>query len=150
MTRIDFYHLQKQNLEIVLPKLVEKAYALNQKIKIKIGNEARVEFINSLLWTYQDESFLPHGSRKDGSSDLQPIWLSDQDDNPNGATLLFLVDGADINTEQTDSFERVFNIFDGNDPDAVAFARQQWKKLKADNNELHYWQQNAEGRWQEK
>lgn len=94
MSRVDFYHLQNQTLENVLPKLLEKAYETGKKVKIKVGNEERVEFINTFLWTFNDQSFIPHGSRKDGFGEMQPIWLSAGDDNPNGATMLFLVDGA--------------------------------------------------------
>ena len=89
MTRVDFYHLQKQTLEQVLPKLLEKAYSTGKNIKIKVGNEMRVEFINSHLWTFDDTSFIPHGSKKDGFAELQPIWLSSDNDNPNLAALLF-------------------------------------------------------------
>ena len=104
MSRIDFYHLQKQTLEQVLPKLLEKAYETGAKIKIKIGNEARVEFINSLLWTYNEEAFIPHGSKKDGFAKEQPIWLSSDDDNPNNAEMLFLVDGASFNISNSENF----------------------------------------------
>ncbi len=150
MGRIDFYHLQSQTLENVLPKLLEKAYSLGKNIKIKVGNEMRVEFLNSLLWTYNDESFLPHGSKKDGFGEYQPVWLSADDDNPNAACLLFLVDGAKADNSVIDKFERVFNIFDGNNPEAVEAARMFWKGLKANGSELHYWQQNTDGRWNEK
>lgn len=148
--RIDFYHLQRQNLDAVLPRLLEKAYSSGKPIKVKIGNEMRVEFINALLWTYDDESFLPHGSRKDGSAELQPIWLSADDDNPNSAEYLFLVDGAQSDGEILEKFERVFHIFDGNNPEAVTQARQFWKSLKSSGAELHYWQQDQNGRWSEK
>ncbi len=150
MTRIDFYHLQKQNLENVLPRLVEKAYAVGKILKIKIGNEMRVEFINSLLWTYSDESFLPHGSAKDGMAEMQPIWLSADDNTPNGASWLFLVDGADIDVNTAAGFERIFNIFDGNNPEAVTTARNQWKNFRSLAAEQHYWQQDSSGRWFEK
>ena len=99
MSRVDFYHLQNQTLENVLPKLLEKAYETGKKVKIKVGNEERVEFINTFLWTFNDQSFIPHGSRKDGFGEMQPIWLSAGDDNPNGATMLFLVDGAKIDLD---------------------------------------------------
>ena len=90
MTRVDFYHLQQKNLEEVLPKLLQKAYGLNKRIKVKIGSEDKIEYLNSLLWTFNDESFLPHGSRKDGFAEQQPIWLSSDSDNPNKAVFLFL------------------------------------------------------------
>ena len=76
MTRTDFYHLQSQNLETVLPKLLEKAYSTGKSIVVRVGTAERVEFLNALLWTYDDQSFLPHGSSKDGNAELQPIWLT--------------------------------------------------------------------------
>ena len=150
MTRVDFYHLQKQTLEQVLPKLLEKAYSLGKAIKIKIGNEERVEFINSQLWTFDDTSFIPHGSKKDGFAEAQPIWLSAEDDNPNHATLLFLVDGADISPDDAQNFERIFNIFDANDENALELARRQWKQFKSGGLETFYWQQESSGKWIQK
>ena len=94
MTRFDFYHLQELPLEKALPKLCEKAYMTGKNIKILVGNEERVEFINSLLWTYNEESFLPHGSKKDGFAEEQPIFISANETNENNAKILFLVDGA--------------------------------------------------------
>ena len=150
MTRIDFYHLQKQTLDQVLPKLVEKAYATGVHIKIKIGNESRVDFINSLLWTYNDESFIPHGSKKEGFAKEQPIWLSSEDDNPNQATMLFLVDGALLPLEELTKYERIFNIFDGNDDSSLQQARNFWKTISSSEFELNYYQQDDSGRWNQK
>lgn len=150
MTRIDFYHLQKQTLENVLPKLLEKAYATGSRIKIKVGNEARVEFLNALLWTYNDESFIPHGSKKDGFAKDQPIWLSSDDDNPNQAEMLFLVDGARFDLSQAENFSRIFNIFDGNDEDSLQQARAFWKEVAAAGVEKNYFQQDDSGRWNKK
>ena len=135
MSRIDFYHLKKQSLDEVLPKLVEKAYGLNKNIKILIGNEERIEFLNSLLWTFNDEQFIPHGSKKDGFSELQPIYLSSDKENPNSAVLLFIVDDADINLINVNDFERIFYF---------------WKLLKNNENQLYYWQQNITGNWEQK
>lgn len=147
MPRIDFYHLQKQTLEEVLPKLLGKALTLKQNILIKIGNEERVEFLNSHLWTYNDTSFLPHGSKKDGFASQQPIWLTAEDDNPNNAKLLFLTDGAAVNLENLNNFDRVFNIFDGNNQTSLEQARMFWKNLKAAEFDVYYWKQDADGKW---
>lgn len=150
MTRVDFYHLQKQKLEDVLPKLLTKSYETGKTIAVKVGNEERVEFLNSLLWTFNDTSFLPHGSKKDGFGDMQPIWLTAGDDFPNQAEFLFLVDGAQCEPEQLNGFARVFNIFDGNDAESLNQARGFWKKLKQNAFELNYWQQNESGSWEQK
>ena len=130
MSRVDFYHLQSQTLENVLPKLLEKAYETGKSVLVRVGNEERVEFLNALLWTYNDQSFLPHGSKKDGNAELQPIWLTSGTDNPNMASLLFLVDGAAADNGELEKFSRVFNIFDGNSPDALQQARAFWKKRR--------------------
>ncbi len=148
MSRIDFYHLQNQTLETVLPRLLEKAYATGQRIVVRIGTEERVEFLNSLLWTYNDQSFLPHGSKKDGNADLQPIWLTAGTDNPNQARLLFLADGANFELNECTAYERVFDIFDGHSEEALTQARQLWKELKNAGIDCFYWQQDAQGRWQ--
>ncbi len=150
MTRIDFYHLQKAPLEQVLPKLCEKAYATGKRIKIMLGNEERVEFINSLLWTYSEESFLPHGSKRDGFVEVQPIFISADEANENSAVMLILADGAIFPVDKLDSYERVLNIFDGNDENSLNNARGYWKEIKTLGGELHYWQQNANGSFEQK
>ena len=150
MSRVDFYHLQKQSLEQVLPLLLTKAYETGKHVLLKVGTPERVEFLNSMLWTYAEESFLPHGSKKDGFADEQPIWLTAEDDNPNNAEFLFLVDGAEADISAIANFERVFNIFDGNVAAALAQARNQWKNYKNAGLEVYYWQQTAAGKWEQK
>lgn len=150
MAQVDFYHLQNQSLENVLPKLLEKAYATGKRIVVKVGNEERVEFINGILWTYTEQSFLPHGSKKDGFGEEQPIWLTSGEDVPNKAEFLFLVDGALIDTKSEENYSRIFNIFDGNSEAAVQQARQFWKDLKAAGYTVNYWQQDSNGKWSKK
>ena len=150
MNRIDFYHLQKNSLDDVLPKLLTKAYETGKRIKVMVGTPERVDFINSQLWIFEDESFLPHGTKKDGFASAQPIYISADDDNPNNSEFLFLVDGAMMDFENLSSFERVFNIFDGNIEDSLQTARDYWKQLKNSGAELHCWQQNALGKWEQK
>ncbi len=149
MSRVDFYHLQTQPLDVVLPKLLEKAYETGKSTVVRIGTEERVDFINSLLWTYNDQSFLPHGAKKDGNAELQPIWLTSGTDNPNLASLLFLVDGASAAPEELADYMRIFNIFDGNSPEAVQQARNFWKSVKASGNDCFYWQQDTSGKWKQ-
>lgn len=150
MSRIDFYHLQRQSLDEVLPKLLLKACSAGKKSVVRIGNDDMVEVINSRLWTFQDESFLPHGSKKDGFAEQQPIWLTSQKDNPNHAEFLFLVCGAEYGVDETFEYERVFNIFDGNSETAVEQARRLWKEYKTADCEVVYWQQNNSGKWEQK
>lgn len=147
MSRIDFYHLTRTSLEEVLPKLLNKAYAGGKRVLLKTNAE-KVEPLNAFLWTYDDESFLPHGSRKDGFADEQPIWITDEDNNANKAQFLFLTYGAE--TKNAESYERVFNIFDGKNEELLQQARHLWQEYKTAGFEMHYWQQSERGGWEEK
>ena len=148
MTEVSFYHLQRSPLERALPKLLERTLAADKRAVVKARSSERVEALNGLLWTYDQGAWLPHGSAKDGSAEDQPVWLTTEDEVPNGATFLFLTDGAD--TDRLGDFERCFDLFDGNDPEAVQAARARWKARKDAGHDLHYWQQTERGGWEEK
>ncbi len=150
MNRIDFYHLQKQLPEDALPKLLQKAYDTGKKIKIKTVNEERTETLNALLWAFDDESFIPHGTKKDGFAEQQPIFISCEANNPNGAEYLFLLDGATETVDSLQKYERIFNLFDGNTESNLSAAREFWKLCKNSGFDVHYWQQSERGKWEQK
>ena len=62
MTDIAFYHLQGSPLESALPKLLKKTLEAGKRAVVMAGSEARVEALNGVLWTYDQDSWLPHGS----------------------------------------------------------------------------------------
>lgn len=148
MTEVLFYHLDRQPLERVLPELLEKCLERGWRSVVQLGSEERCEAIDAHLWTYRDEAFLPHGTARDGHADAQPVWLTTRDDNPNGATVRFLADGAEL--PELSGYARIVMLFDGNDNDAVDRARAAWKAAKAAGHEATYWQQSEHGRWERK
>lgn len=145
MAEIGFYHLQSVGLEQALPRLLERVLERGLRAVVLAGSAERVEALNRALWTYGRDSFLPHGSRADGFADEQPIYLTERLERPNGATVLVLVDGAEV--EDLSDFERCLDLFDGNDPDAVAAARARWRRLRKGGHRLVYWQQGERGGW---
>jgi len=147
MTEVLFYHLQRQPLERVLPTLVEKSLERGWRVVVQAASEERVEALDAHLWTYRDDSFLPHGTWREAQAREQPVLLIVSDDNPNGASVRFLVDGAGVPTD-ADGYQRIVLIFDGEDVDAVAAARERWSEAKARGFDVTYWQTDAEGRWQ--
>lgn len=146
MTEIAFYHLQRSPLDAVLPRLLERTLAAEKRAVVLAGSAERVEALAHLLWTYRPDAWLPHGTAKDGFAAHQPVWLSEHDENPNGAAFLFLTDGA--TSAELGAFERCFDLFDGNDEAAVAAARERWAALKAQGHTLTYWQQTDAGAWE--
>jgi len=147
VAEIGFYHLLATPLERALPRLLERARAGGYRIVVRAASAERVEHLSALLWTYDEASFLPHGSARDGNAANQPIWLSDGQENPNEATMLVLVDGGEA--EDLASFTRCADLFDGNDSAAVGAARERWRRAAAAGHTLTYWQQTAAG-WEKK
>ena len=117
MTEIGFYHLTRTPLERALPKLLEKVLGAGKRAVVRVGSDERVAFLNGALWTYDSASFLPHGTAKEGEALDQPIWLTADEENPNGAQILVLTDGAEA--ADVDAFERCLEMFDGREQQAV-------------------------------
>lgn len=107
-----------------------------------------LESLSNALWTNDPNSWLAHGSAKDGNAEQQPIWLTDTPENPNQASVLVLTDG--MASDDLGTYQRCLDMFDGNDPEAVQAARARWKQASTDGHELHYWQQTERGGWEEK
>lgn len=147
MAEILFYHLERSPLERVLPTLLQKVIERGWKAVVEVGGTERMEALDNSLWTFSDESFLPHGLASDETAPRLPIVLADDAANPNGANVRFFVDRAV--PESGGDYERLVYLFDGHDPDAVAQARQAWKAL-SEGNEITYWRQDPSGRWQKK
>lgn len=141
-----FYHLERQPLQTVLPKLLAASLERGWRVVVQAGSEERVEALAAHLWAFDDESFLPHGTKSDGFADLQPIWLTAIDENLNAAAVRVYVDGAPVG--DIEGLQRAIIVFDGNDADAVEAARAGWKRFKGEGREVTYWQQDENGRWQ--
>ena len=144
MTEIGFYHLTRSTLAQTLPQLLGRTLAAGQRALV-VGDPAGLEALSTALWV--QPAWLPHGLAADGDPDLQPIWLSAKAEPLNGARYLFLVEGAE--TDRIAAFDRIFDLFDGNNPDAVAAARVRWKNAKDAGHTPTYWQQ-TETSWQKK
>lgn len=146
LSEIRFYHLTTTSLEQALPRVLEKVLGTGQRAVVVAGSAERVEALNAALWTYDDRSFLPHGSAKDGFEADQPIWLTLREENPNGATMLVTVDG--VEAADAGQWPSICAFFDGRDDDAVAASRERWKLWKAAGHSLKYFKQNDRGGWE--
>jgi DNA polymerase III subunit chi len=153
MTEVLFYHLERAALEDVLPGLLEKTRERGWKALVRAGSDERVGALDGHLWTYRDDSFLPHGRDREQHAAEQPILLTTGSANTNGADVLFLVDGTqaeDWAAAGVADAKRVVVIFDGRDPAALDAAREQWKQAKAASHEVTYWQQAVSGKWEKR
>ncbi len=147
MSEFRFLHLERRRIDQALPDILEEALAAGWRVVIQAGSEERVEALNERLWTYADESFLPHGSVRDGEPQAQPIYLTAGDENPNGARLRVLLSGVPAAAFAEAGYERVALLFDGRDEEAVAEARRQRTEVKAAGVAPSYWREGEDGGW---
>jgi DNA polymerase-3 subunit chi len=138
-----FYHLTRTGLPEALARLLDRTLKAGQRALVLCPDAARLKALDTALWACPEPAWLPHATPVDGDADLQPVWLSTAPEPANGARFLFLVDGAD--TDQSNNFDRVFDLFDGNDSEKVAAARVRWVSAKASGHALTYWKQGPRG-----
>ena len=148
MTEVLFYHLTESKLEDALPPLIDKSVERGWQVAVQMREASRRDLLDTHLWTYREDSFLPHGTDESEMADRQPVLLTVSPENVNNAAVRFFVEGA----EATDvaSYQRVVLMFDGYDQEQLESARAQWKRLKGEGHSLTYWQQSQDGRWEKK
>lgn len=146
MTEVLFYHLQNMTVENVLPPLLEKSLERGWRVIVQSTSEERADALDAHLWTYRDDSFLPHATWRVGDAADQPVLLALTEVNPNQANVRFLIDNAALPAD-SDSYERMVLLFNGDDAEALAQARGVWTDCKSRGFEVTYWQADEQGRW---
>ena len=147
VSEVLFYHLTSNPLEQAAPQILEKCFERGWKAVVRTGSPERAEALNRMLWTYREDSFLPHGGSGDPAPDHQPIYLTAGDETPNSPDVLLLCDGAEARVEEMGQYNRSLLMFDGHDEDAVAAARIAWKQVSDAGLRAIYWAQNDAGGW---
>lgn len=141
-----FYHLERASLDQVLPDLLEKTLARGWRALVRCSDPVRVDQLDDWLWSYRDDSFLPHGVAGEAAAARQPVLLSLDNENANAADVMFLLD--DSEPGDISSFARCILIFDGHDEAAVAAARRRWKGFSDAGLSVAYWRQSESRGWQ--
>ena len=143
-----FYHLEASPIQGVLPDLLGKTLAKGWRAMVRLPDGADLSEWDDFLWTFQDQSFLPHGREDEGRADQQPILLVNAATRADGFEAVFLLDGAEL--EDASAAQRVMVMIDGRSAEAVARERERWKRLKDEGATLSYWQQGKRGGWEKK
>jgi len=142
-----FYHLEASTIEGVLPGLLEKTRQKGWRALVKMP-EAQLKEMDDYLWTYKDDSFLPHGRDDEPMADQQPITLSSNAATAAGHDAVFLMGGAEISDMK--GVERAMVMINGRSQEDVQRERGRWKTLKDTGATLSYYQQNDRGGWEKK
>lgn len=77
--RVDFYLLesdQNQDRWLLACRLLEKAHAKGHRVYVVCNNQEDAELIDELLWTFKEDSFIPHNLQGEGPEPPPPIQIS--------------------------------------------------------------------------
>ncbi|MCR9223686.1 MAG: DNA polymerase III subunit chi [Hyphomonas sp.] len=143
-----FYHLQRTTLERAVGPLLEKCLERGWRVLAVSPDVTRRATLDEALWTFDDQSFLPHGQSEAEGLDPadQPILISSAADNLNQASVALLMDGVDLPVDA--DYARCMVMFDDGDSKARQKAREQFKAAKDAGLSARYFQQ-AERGWKE-
>ena len=147
MSEVRFHHLERRRVDEALPRILERALEEGRRVIVRASSEEMAAALNERLWTFDDASFLPHGAAGDGDPATQPIFLTSEVENPNGATMLIRLSGAEA-AEGDEAFDLALLMFDGRDESALANARAEWRRLKDEGRTISYWRESDEGGWE--
>jgi DNA polymerase-3 subunit chi len=149
MTETLFYHLERRSLEEVLPGLVEKSLQRGWRALIRAESAERADALDTLLWTYDEQSFLAHAQVGDGDSTQQPVLITVEEVNLNRAEIVFYVGGAlPGDWAALGGLARIVLVFDGRDEAALSGARAAWKEAKGGGHDVTYWKEDASGKFE--
>ena len=109
MTRIDFYQLNpdRHRYEQVVCRLCEKAWEQKQLTLLLTEDAAQSQLLDQRLWTFSDDSFVPHDS-EDSADFVTPILIHDNPD-PAGERQLLINLSASV-PPYFAQFERVIEL----------------------------------------
>ncbi|MFC6199645.1 DNA polymerase III subunit chi [Ponticaulis profundi] len=141
-----FYHLDRPPLAAALAPLFEKCLERDWRVLVVSPSQEVLDEIDKDLWTFRDDSFLPHG-RDIGQAELQPVLLSSGAQNQNGAKVLVLLNGEGHDPKA--DFERVMVVFEDGDTHARGEARRQYAAARKAGLSVRYFQQTGQGGWKE-
>ena len=150
MTQIIFYSTAPLQVEKTLFALLEKSLEKGNKSLLLFKDKEKCLSINEQLWTYKQNSFLPHISEDDQIYDNidVPVYLSTKNENPFKAELLFSIDG--FLPDNIDHFERVIIIIDVNDELLNEKYKNYYLDINKNFEDIVFYKSEDNGKWIEK
>ena len=131
MNQVDFYILQDPNTTTrhrYACRLADKAYRLGHHIHIYTGSAETSQFMDELLWTFKDQSFIPHEviTNESQYEDDLKVTISHEWVPEHGDVLINLTGNA---PEFSDQFQRIIEIIE-HDPSSRSAGRERYRNYR--------------------
>lgn len=135
--RVDFYLLtsdQPQAGWLVVCRLLEKAYQRGHRVFVYCETSDDAALIDELLWTYKDDSFIPHNLQGEGPEPPPAIQIG-YGAEPRGFNDILLNMATTI-PPFYQRFRRIMEVVINND-NAKAISRQHYRDYRSKGFELN-------------
>jgi DNA polymerase-3 subunit chi len=125
---VDFYVLKETGAEastLLACRLAEKAYLHHKTVYIHCADNKTAAAIDHLLWTFKEESFIPHANASAITAAHAPIVIGCAHDEQNRAYDILLNLHSEIKPDWQ-KFSRILDII-ANEPLSKELGRQRYK-----------------------
>ncbi|MDC3108146.1 DNA polymerase III subunit chi [Paracoccaceae bacterium] len=141
-----FYNVYQRDVVADIAWLTENIFKKNNKIVIFCTDQETAEVVNDFLWSYRDDSFIPHSIKKNGGSSLCPILVATDLNEVYEHNVLLALNGALIKEKDWQGFAKIYYFFDDQDIKEKDNARFMWKSFSSLDIDCKYWI-NKKNKW---
>jgi len=147
VTQIIFYSSAPLQVENTLFTLIEKSLEKGYKSLLLFLDKEKCSEIDEKLWTYKQNSFLPHLSEDEEiSNEIDiPIYLTTKNENPYEAELLFSIDGSI--PDNINNLERLIIIIDANDKILLEKYKKYYLDINKKFEDIVFYKSDDDGKW---
>ncbi|WP_058533250.1 DNA polymerase III subunit chi [Legionella saoudiensis] len=135
--RVDFYLLESDQDHarwLIACRLLEKAYHRGHRVYVYCNNQQDAELIDELLWTFKEDSFIPHNLQGEGPEPPPPIQIG-YGQEPRGFNDILLNLSTQIPAFYT-KFKRVMELVSNREIEKEQ-SRIHYREYRAKGCELH-------------
>jgi len=150
MQQFSIYQTSDELLLKAIFLLIEKCYYSDLKSVVLTVDSEQQDMLNKNLWTYSRKQFIPHGSKIDPQPEKQPVYITDELQNPNQADVLIIISPPNIEKIlQTKEYVRVFKriIIITNLPEDLKSLTLKINQITGQENSIDCFTQNPRGSW---
>jgi DNA polymerase-3 subunit chi len=141
-----FYNSARRETVKDIVKLTEKLYKKNNFILLYCADQETVDALDEYLWSYSEDSFIPHSKKNNEKKSLYPILVTDEILNDHEHNILLALNGVLIKETDWPKFNKVYYFFDDQNHEERENARSMWKSFSSLEIDCRYWV-NKENKW---
>jgi len=135
--RVDFYLLETEEpdvLWLLACRLIEKAHNRGHRVFVYCNHQQEAEKLDELLWTFKDDSFIPHNLLGEGPEPPPPVQIG-FDKEPRGFNDILINMAASIPNFFT-RFQRVMELVPASE-EAKIISREHYRYYRQQGSQLH-------------